>query len=476
MKDLEQTARFGSESAAEICIPKSQRRRALSPPARWLFAAVWALAACGAPDLSPTQGQGSHLSYQPNAAQNDDTGEGTSDKSGAADDGTSDGANDAAGRVDDTPERASVGDEEGASKTGEDGAETGDDGETGADVAESADDAPESGDDASESDSANPTPDSGDEVPVPGEIPSAADQGPVRTTVDTGLGLIVPSYLVLSDEQGWGDLSKAATTMAAGTGKYKDFWVAVNGDDSGPFKGDAWTLARTRMDSVRNNGGKLFGYVHAVKKAPEDHPEIDYIFRPVAEVEADVAAWFAGYPELEGIWIDEFYPRYEFAMAAPGSRVTWPNGKENGPTDKGYYNENMDFNGMQVIPDGGYFHTLTSWIKTNYQGRRIIGNAGGKLQSNEFNYAALVDVVCSFESTYKAESDATRLKRDVQIAATPQLALVHTTSADDMKSAIDKALDAGYSYIHTTTYPMPSVWNSLPSYFLEEVSYIASHP
>jgi hypothetical protein len=186
-----------------------------------------------------------------------------------------------------------------------------------------------------------------------------------------------------------------------------------------------------------------------------------------------------GYGNLDGIWIDEYYPRFEIAGPSGGS-ATYPNGTSLAPYDLSFLNSDGTFNANQVKPDGGYYSQLISWIRATYPRLRIIGNAGGWFYSNQINYADLPNVTCTFEQTYAVAAnsptnDWSGLTRQNTTSWRGQLALIHTNSTD-LAGAIDQAIAHGYTHFYTTNGTLDNnIWGALPPYFTSEVQYIANH-
>ena len=295
-------------------------------------------------------------------------------------------------------------------------------------------------------------------------------------------GMVIPAYLTLDDATDWNILAEDASIMATGSSPtYKDYWVTVNSGSNGPFTNSAdWATAKTRFDPIRTNGGKIFGYVHTLVSPSSD------IFRSLSDVEADVTAWVNGYGSLDGIWIDEYNPRFELAPSSDATHSypspTYPNGVALAPTDRSFVDSNGNFNGQEVNPAGGYYSQLTGWIRSTYPQLKIIGNAGGHFYSNQHEYGNLVDVTCSFEQTYgvaanSPTNDWSGLNQDNGGLTYPQLAVIHSNSSD-LNGAVDQSISHGYQYFYTTDRvytPTSNLYGGLPSYFTSEVNYIANH-
>ena len=291
-------------------------------------------------------------------------------------------------------------------------------------------------------------------------------------------GIIVPAYLSLADTADWTILKEGAATAAAGTSTvYTDYWVVVNGPANGPFTTAAdWATAATVWDPIVVNGGQVFGYVNT-NETPTNHR-----FRSLAAVENDIDAWVNGYANLGGIWIDEFYPRYEIADTdVNGVDTLFPNGQIFAPTDQSFIQNGAINTSVQVNPAGGYYSQLTAYIRATYPGLKIIGNAGGRFYSNQAQYASLCDVTCSFEQTYAVAANAptndwASLNLLPLTESYAQLSLIHANSSD-LNGAINQSISHGYKYFYTTNRLLNNnIWGGLPPYFSSEVSFIANHP
>lgn len=290
------------------------------------------------------------------------------------------------------------------------------------------------------------------------------------TTTALADGMIIPAYLPLGDATNWNILKEGAALARAGSSNtYDDYWVAVNSGNNGPFSAPAdWAAAKARWDPIRANGGEIFGYIHTLSTPTST------TFRPLADVKRDINAWVDGYQGLDGIWIDEFYPRYEIAGPS-GAVATFPNGEANAPTDRSFLNPDGSFNANQINPAGGYYSQLTDWIRKTHPGLHIIGNAGGQFYSNQVQYGGLVDVTCSFEQTLAVAvnapaNDWASLNQQVGTSANKQLALIHTNSTD-LAGAINQSAGHGFKYFYTTDRTLDNnIWGGLPPYFTSEVN------
>jgi len=297
-------------------------------------------------------------------------------------------------------------------------------------------------------------------------------------------GVIIPAYLPLTDTTSWNILKENAGTFTRGTSSvYNDYFVVVTGPLSGPFTTAAdWATAKTVWDPIVAQNGEIFGYVHTLAQ-----PSGSAKFRPLAAVEADVSAWVDGYGNLSGIFIDEFVPRYEITDSnAYPTPATFPNGQSLAPTNRSFVNADGTINtSVQVIPAGGYYSQLIGWIRGHYPCLRIIANPGGKVYSNQTQYAGLADITCTFENTYAnayhnpetGAFDWSYLNLQAGTTSYPQAALIHTNTSD-LNGAISQSISHGYKYFYTTNLDPNNVnvWGTLPPYFSTEISLIANYP
>lgn len=276
-------------------------------------------------------------------------------------------------------------------------------------------------------------------------------------------------------ERGWLRLAVAAQTMKAAK---LDFWVTVNGPNNGPLTDAAdWSTARNVWNDLRTNGAAIFGYVHSCVD-PKNSSKL---------IEADVVleqirSWVHNYGELDGIWLDEFFPRYELfdpegastAKPLAGCDVSVapprePNGLCATPVDRSF----IDMDGcydtaIPIQPAGGYYDTLIARIRAEFPWLLIVGNAGGKLYSNQLAYADLVDVMVGFEQSFAiAQSMPKRLER--QPYAAPQAALFQGTSLADMPLALSLAQKQMYTHFYATDRVDGNVWGQLSEHLEAQV-------
>jgi Spherulation-specific family 4 len=288
------------------------------------------------------------------------------------------------------------------------------------------------------------------------------------------------TYGLRDTELSWVRLvQEARTTRAASL----DFFVVANSASNGPPATFAdWNAAIPLWTGIQSEGGGVFGYVRTSKQA--SGPE----FVDIDQVMTQVDTWVRNYPEIDGIWLDQFRPRHEL-LALEGTKLSppagcdasvmhpsYPNGPCNAPSDTSYLRSNGCFDpAVAIDPTGGYYHTLTQRIRGEYPGLAIIANAGRRLATNQLKYGSLVDLLVSYEESFAtAQSNWALVKRESS-SSVPEAALLHGTRSDGMRGAIDHLTNNGYTHVYVTDQVANSttnVWGKLPVYLSSEASYV----
>jgi hypothetical protein len=310
-------------------------------------------------------------------------------------------------------------------------------------------------------------------LPVPAPPPPGAAEPDYAVGAK---GLVIPAYVTPDKTDEWNLLKQAAGDMG-GAG---DFYVVVAGPDKGPPPEGGFAAYRTQWNDIRTAGGRIFGYIHPCIDCLKDVSVRTAQFESLSKLEADVASWVNGYPELDGIWIDEFYPQYE--LKKPGSTANggfW-NGPENAPSERCF--ENADgtvHSSADVDPTGGYFDQLRNWIRGTYPQLRIIGNVGTRLISNLELYGNLVDVLVSFEQSISVAqaNNWTGLTPPLAKVDRPQLALIHEalTEAQTVES-VQQAFNRGYTHVYATDgLYSGNAWGHVTQYLPYEVAAITGN-
>lgn len=372
-------------------------------------------------------------------------------------------------------------------------------------------------------------------------------------------GIIIPAYIELPKlKKGVENISSfddfeddvrkemwEVLVEAAGSRKDKDFFVVVNSAHSGPFTTKAddtikdyftpegrklgenqphfemaeedknWKIAKFCYNEIKKYGGKIIGYVHTcdsttvgLDKCAKFTKSADgkdfhyYGFRTISDVQADIIGWYEGLKVndeeslLDGIWLDEFYPRYELMTDSDPEdwRIVLPFPNENmlySPTQVRDEFPNKDalldsFGGFaQMEPYGGYYWQICKAIKDKYPELIKIGNAGAALENNQLAYGKLVDILVCFEADYiKASGQVLKNgATDAAGIASKKLALIHGVQEDSLTNLIYKVLYEGdnvYSHVCVTdrgygTSGEANVWGGLPSYLKKELEYIVTN-
>jgi hypothetical protein len=115
-------------------------------------------------------------------------------------------------------------------------------------------------------------------------------------------------------------------------------------------------------------------------------------------------------------------------------------------------------------------------IRAAYPWLRIVGNAGGKLWSNQLKYADLVDVLVGHESSFATlQAKSSLLDPRSFTASSRTAALLHATSAENMVTAVERVFAAHYSHVYTTDQTASAgnnVWGRLSNYLEAQVAYL----
>ena len=316
-----------------------------------------------------------------------------------------------------------------------------------------------------------------------------------------GKGIIIPAYFGTDDSEAWKTLLNAVNDekfQASG----KEFYVVINGDPAGFANGTAVADYLAKIQAV---GGKIIAYVHTCvapdlqpEKRPDGVMDLCNKYRSVETVMSEIDAWANVISSLDGIWLDEFYPRYEIAYDGYNTVGFAVNDCEFTPVDFRPDNKEKKINltsengsFYDVDPYGGYYWQLCYNIRKNYENFITIGNAGAHLWTNQQKYSKLVDILVTFEKSHgvalfgdqaayhkddpnnpnepydedkewfkealknKADSSA---KDWIGLNLQPncsakQLALIHGVGADVYMNAVNVAFEKGFDYVYVIEKP-----------------------
>ena len=239
----------------------------------------------------------------------------------------------------------------------------------------------------------------------------AADQD----SQDPRLEIIVPAYFYPgTGDQNWPALTEAARRTPI---------TAIINPGSGPGAAPDSNY-QAAANTFKAAGGNLIGYVHT-----------SYTNRPIADVTADMERFMAWYP-IDGFFIDEM-------------------SNQDDPSHLTYYQNIYN-----------YAKNLST---TSGQAFRVIGNPGTNTSVSYFNLPT-ADALLIYEGT----------KRNYKnffipdwLSSQPEQHIGHlvyqTRNARAMRNTIRKAVRRHAGLIYVTNDQFPNPWDSLPSYWEQEV-------
>lgn len=227
-----------------------------------------------------------------------------------------------------------------------------------------------------------------------------------------GLKLMVPLYV---------DPGSTWNTVAAGAASVPT--VAIINPDSGPGSGPDSSYT-SGMNTLHAAGVEMVGYVHT-----------SYGSRSIDDVKADIDVYASQFPLLVGIFVDE--------TSADSSEVS-------------YYSELYD-----------YIMSFPGW-------KYDILNPGAVPASG---YAAVATQIVTYEDTASGFANSQN-PSGVSCSNKNEYAVItySASSASDMESVVNAAVSKGYyGWVYaTSTSASGNTYGSLPSYYAQMASYIAS--
>jgi hypothetical protein len=207
--------------------------------------------------------------------------------------------------------------------------------------------------------------------------------------------LLVPAYF--EPDEGWAGM---CSEMPAGS-------TAIMNPDDGPtaVKLAAYAAAVT---SCQADGQKVIGYVYT-----------EYGERSLSTVEAQISDYYARYPSINGIFLDE----------------------------------------MAEIPDTTYYAALENYVHA--KGGTVVGNPGDTASTNW--QLSVVDQVVAFEGT--AASFAHYKPAPWMLTASPsQIAIIIYSASSNTACSTATADNAGSVYV--TNLGEPNPYGALPSFWI----------
>ena len=209
------------------------------------------------------------------------------------------------------------------------------------------------------------------------------------------------------------DPSASPSTWAQVTGAAPTVALLVANPDSGPGVSvqASYTQAITAAHAV---GQIVVGYVHT-----------SYGARNIAQVEADVDAWYSFYPMIDGIFSDET------------------------STDDGTI--------------ALYYQPLFQYVKSKTGGQRLVVINPGTMIDESF--MAVADIVVTFEDTYAHYTDGSYPVNPLWMAGYSRWRFWHlvlsATTAADMQNAISIARQRNVGYVYVTDQPPTTAYSQI---------------
>jgi hypothetical protein len=265
----------------------------------------------------------------------------------------------------------------------------------------------------------------GADVPAAADLPEArpgdsrdqyAEAAPV---IDAGarMRVAIPLYIYPGGDNEWAAVAKAGTAVS--------YIIANAGDPGGPGL-SADPAYATAIASAHTAGQLVLGYV-----------DTNFAERALADAQAEVNQWYAFYPQIDGIFVDQ-------------------------------------------TPDGAdriasYYQALSEQIRGKPGAHVVIINPGQP--SFAEGYMALADVAMSFENPYGSISDGYgpgQYSAPAWMGKYPADRFWHVilevADATAMRSVLDLARTRNVGHVYVTNYADPPAYARLPSFFADEIA------
>jgi hypothetical protein len=245
--------------------------------------------------------------------------------------------------------------------------------------------------------------------------PTAPRPPTTETQAHVALRVLVPAYFYPVPNSPWNRLMAAAS---AHPGRV----VAIGNPASGPGSSLDPTYYGTFLN-FRAAGGRLIGYVHT-----------SYGARPIAQVKADVDAWYAMYP-VQGIFVDEM-------DNVPGAHES-------------------------------YYRDLFTHVRSIQGDALVVGNPGTSTAPSYLVWQGkpVVSSLCIEESSsnFLAWSSDPWVKG---VARRHIYALPYGVGAAAWQAVVDHAYAQNCGFVYVTDDVLPNPWDTLPAYFESMVAHI----
>lgn len=250
----------------------------------------------------------------------------------------------------------------------------------------------------------------------------------VFTQNEEMVNIMVPAYFNPSGGSGaagWAALNAAAAALPNRV-------VAVANPYNGPYNATLPEYAAA-ITSLQRASGRVIGYVHTT-----------YSSRSLDLVKADVDNWYAFYPSLNGIFVDE---------------VANTAGHE------------------------AYYQDLYLYVKSKNSSSLVVNNPGtSTLPSYLFyNGSRITDVICVFEGNGSAALQWTQATWTSAYPRSNFFTLAYDVPANDdisnfdYETIIDRAYQQNVGWVYVTDDILENPWDTIATYFSDEVEYIAEY-
>eukprot|EP00250_Pteridium_aquilinum_P014096 c21777_g2_i1 orf=95-940(+) len=248
----------------------------------------------------------------------------------------------------------------------------------------------------------------------------------LASSQEQNVNIMVPAYFYpgtagSSGAAAWAALNSAATALPNRV-------VAVANPFNGPGASTdpAYTAAITSLQSA---SGRVIGYVHTA-----------YTNRSLDSVKADVDQWYAFYPTLDGIFVDEV----------------------------------ANIEGMQA-----YYQTLYIYIKSKSSSSLVVNNPGTSTLPTYlfYNGSRVADIICTFENNGSVALQWTQAAWTFAYPRSNFLTLAYDVPDIDVSSfdygdIIDRAYQQNAGWVYITDDILDNPWDTVATYFSKEVDYI----
>jgi hypothetical protein len=227
------------------------------------------------------------------------------------------------------------------------------------------------------------------------------------------LGTIVPAYFYPVPGSPWVQLNDAARRIPV---------VAIMNPGNGPGTATDANYAAA-VGALQAAGGKVIGYVHT-----------SYTARPLNDVKANVTTFFALYPSLDGIFVDE--------MTNDAS-----------------------------VPHQTYYLNLKAHIRALRPGAMIVGNPGTQTLAG---YLSATDTLVTYEGGEGYGDYATDAWTFGRAATNFSHLCYAIPTPAAMSNCVALAVSRNVGWVFVTHDVLPNPWDTLPPYWTAEVALLES--